>query len=331
MYRQTIRRYPRVLAMPIVFCAIMALWVVAGSPKQYESGASLWVDHAAPAPSSLTQTDSFVQTTPADQELQIINELLTTRDFRLAVAQRGPLGRYLSSNPSAGWGPGVLLSSLRGASPLDQQVLAELGPKRLTLEAKGPQVLHIAYQSGSPTVAAGTVKALVEEVNARLATFAAQRSRTTITVAQGAVAAASKSVVQARQRIDAYRAGNPGANSGDAQFVALLKAERAAARDLNGTTARLNEVSSGKAAAAAATSFTLIDAPRAPIAPVSGKKSLVMAIFGGLFAGGLISALILITLTPSRPQAPELREVGAVRELDPRFGAEPANAGADGR
>ena len=43
-----------------------------------------------------------------------------------------------------------------------------------------------------------------------------------------------------------------------------------------------------------------MDAPRAPIGPVSGKAKVVEALIGGLFAGGLIALLGLVALTPSR-------------------------------
>jgi uncharacterized protein involved in exopolysaccharide biosynthesis len=334
-YRSTIRRYPRTLAMPLVFCAIIALWVVAGSPKKYEASASLWVDHAAPAPSSLAQTDTFVQTTPADQEMQILTELLTTRDFRVAVAQRGPLASYLASNPSAGWGPSVLLSELKGPQPVDQQALAALSAKSVTLATTGPQVLHVTFRAGSAAVAAGTLKALLDEVNTRLSAFAQQRSRTSVAVAQAAVQSASKAVAESRQRVDAYRQSHPGVGSGDPEFVALVKAERAAGKDLIRVTARLNAVASGRADAAAGDSFTILDAPRAAPGPVSGKKKLIMAVIGGLFAGALISALALLALTPSRPPAPEgrpeLREVPDVRDLEDDFAPERAQAGVDGR
>lgn len=336
-YRQTIKRYPRTLSIPIVLCMVMALWVVAGSPKSYESGVSLWVDHAAPAPSSLTESDTLMQTTPADQEQQIITELLSTRDFRMAVARRGPLAAYLASNPSKGWGPSALLAGLRGMQPLDAQVTAALGPKKLTSEVSGPQVLHVTYAARTPAVAAGTVKALIDEINARLGAFAAARNRTSVAFAQSAVDSASRAVADAQKRLTDYRGANPGAGFGDPHFVALVKAARAAARQLSAATARFNEVSSGKDDGASGTSFSVVDPPRAPTGPVSGKKKLIMAVFGGLFAGALISGLLLLILTPSPSQdplpapRPLLREVrGEESDGDGDAGepaAHPAQAG----
>jgi hypothetical protein len=42
---------------------------------------------------------------------------------------------------------------------------------------------------------------------------------------------------------------------------------------------------------------------------VAGKKQLVMALVGGIFAGTLLSILALLALTPSKPNEPRLQAV----------------------
>src|SRR3954454_18475232 len=101
-YRRTFQQHRRLLLTPIIVAAGLALWTAGGAPKSYQSHTSLWVDYPPPAPSSLTVTDPSMRT-PADQHKLILDELMQTRDFRVAVARRGPLARYLQSGPAKGW------------------------------------------------------------------------------------------------------------------------------------------------------------------------------------------------------------------------------------
>src|SRR5919206_3788077 len=71
MYRKSIRRHRRLLLIPIVLGVCMALWTVAGSPKQYRATVSLWVDTPPPATSSLIEQNLALMP-PADAEQQVV-------------------------------------------------------------------------------------------------------------------------------------------------------------------------------------------------------------------------------------------------------------------
>jgi uncharacterized protein involved in exopolysaccharide biosynthesis len=315
MYRQTFRNHRTLLIAPIVVVMFLALWITAGAPKRYEATASLWVDNLPPAPSSLTQNDPAIRT-PADQEQTLVTELLQTRDFRVRVAHEGPLAAYLGSHPSNGWGPTALLSQLRGAPSVDMQITKEFGPKEFTTFEAGPQVLQLSYKAGTPQVAAGTLKALLLEIGRSQSRFNAERDKATVSYNQSQVTAATKALSDARQNVLEYQRAHPAATSSDPQLAALERTARTASKDLAAKTTTLNQSQlapttlSPQGTPSASTGFSVIDPPKIPTGPVSGKKKLVMAVVGGLFAGGILSLLGLIMLTPSRPAEPHLRAVG---------------------
>jgi uncharacterized protein involved in exopolysaccharide biosynthesis len=306
MYRDTIRRHRRLLLAPILVCLGMALWTVAGSPKEYQSTVSLWVDNPPPAASSLVQQD-VVQTPPADAQQLVVDELLTTKSFRLAIGHHSPLAAYLGSNPSKGWGPTALLP-FGGGGSVDDEIVGALTAKKVTTTVAGPQVLQISYKSPSPAVAAGTLRALVTEFNAQLAKLGRERDRAALGFYQGQVAVASRAVTDAKQAVTKYVSTHPGATAaGDPELRALVKTQHATGPVLTHATTRLNQAAGAIAEPSASGAHaSVIDPAATPTAPASGKKKLILAVFGGAFVGALISFLILIALTPAGPAGREV-------------------------
>src|SRR4051794_29828871 len=207
-YRQTIRRYHGALRVPIILCVAIALWTVAGAPKQYESSVSLWVDTPPPAESWLVAQD-VAHTPPADAQQLVIQELLKTRAFRLSIGHRSPLAGYLASGPSKGWSPTRLLDSIKRPAPLDAQIVAALDAKKLTATVAGPQVLQLDFTSGSPTVAAGTLKAAVAVLNEELARLTRERNKAALNFYKGQVDSASTAVTDARNAVATYERSHP--------------------------------------------------------------------------------------------------------------------------
>src|SRR4029079_1356272 len=107
-YVQTFNRHRVLFSMPVAIMTVLALWFVAGTPKQYKAGASLFVDTPVTQPSSFEDPNPG-DVTPAAQSQQLLNELLATRSFRLKVGHQGPLTKYLATHPGEGWGPKALL------------------------------------------------------------------------------------------------------------------------------------------------------------------------------------------------------------------------------
>ena len=96
-YLQTLRAHRVLFALPVVVAAVIATWFVLGAPKQYQAGTSLWFDNApsTDVTAGQQQTDSTgAVIPPAAQGQTLLNELLSTRHFRV-VGRAGEPARLL--------------------------------------------------------------------------------------------------------------------------------------------------------------------------------------------------------------------------------------------
>lgn len=306
-YRETFDRHRLLFCAPIVLSVVVAMWSVLGSPKSYESHASLWVDNPPPSASSVANTDPAVPT-PAEQEQAVISELLKTRDFTLAVGRGGPLAAYIADHSGRGWSPMGLLARMRGAGQTDDRILAALDGKRLTSAVAGPQVLQVSYKGPTPAVAAGTLSSLLTQLRLQATQLAQLRGQGALAYYQAQVDAASKAGVSVRRQLAAYLREN-GNVAGDATLTALRTAARGAANRLARATAKLNLASGAVLSpATAASEVQVVDPPTVPTHATSGKKTLVVALLASLFAGTLIAVLGVIALSPGRPEDTEVWE-----------------------
>jgi uncharacterized protein involved in exopolysaccharide biosynthesis len=299
-YLKTFKRHRILLLLPIALTCILAVWTVAGSPKSYEATSSLWVDTPPPEASSLIDVDPAVAP-PADQHQLFLIELLKTRAFRLAVADKSPLRRHFETSTAQGWGPTDLLARIRSKAPLDARLAAALNEKRVFSTVAGPQVLQIGLRGPTPEVAAGTLRALIAEFEAQRVRLSRQRNITLLGHYRSQSQAAAKGLVAARQGVAEYRRAHPEAAASDPQLKALRRAEKSATSELTSATANVRQASTALERSGVSQSGTIVlDEPRLPTGPVHGLKTLVLAIFGGFLTGALISVLGLIALTPGR-------------------------------
>jgi uncharacterized protein involved in exopolysaccharide biosynthesis len=307
-YRQAFRRHRILYSLPIVLVTLIATWYVLGAPKAYQSGASLWVDTPAPEQSSLSQTNTFVLT-PAAQAQQLLNELLTTRDFRLEIGHRGPLSKYYATNPSLGWAPSAFLAKLKSRQSGANEVVAALDAKHVLTSVAGPQVLAVSVKEPSPELAQGTLGALIKAFNEQRSAFTVQRAQATLAYYKNQATAAAQTLANTKSAITSFVASNPGAGgtsqtAADAQLRSLQQAERVAASRYSAANKAANQAAvTLEATLTDKTSFRVLDAPVLPTGPVSGKKKQLMAIIGGLFAGALLAFLALVMF--SKPEGPD--------------------------
>ena len=61
-YVQTFNRHRLLFSLPVVILTVLALWVVASTPKEYKAGASLFIDNP------VTQESSFFNPNPSDSD-----------------------------------------------------------------------------------------------------------------------------------------------------------------------------------------------------------------------------------------------------------------------
>src|SRR5215216_2032789 len=158
-YLQMFRRHRRLFSLPVVIMTVLALWVVATTPKQYKAGASLFIDNPVTQQSSFFDPND-TDTPPAAQAQQLLTELLATKSFQMKVGRKGPLTKYLETHASQGWGPTGLLRKVRGSGSAEDRTAKALDAKHVLTTLPGKQVLGIEYHGPTPEVAVGTVNAL---------------------------------------------------------------------------------------------------------------------------------------------------------------------------
>jgi hypothetical protein len=306
-YVQTFNRHRLLFSLPVVIMTVLAIWFVAGTPKQYKAGASLFVDNPVTQPSSFVNPNPS-EPTPAMQSQALLTELLATRSFRLKVGHKGPLTKYLATHSSEGWGPKGLLRKARGARSADDRTWDALDAKHVITALPGGQVMSIELHGPTPKVAVGTLRAL-------LATFEQERRAIDVARQNSALAHYQSQMAGARSVIDQVeeRSANGTASAEDAQILKVAETRlKRATRGLNQATLSL------AAAQGAGPTYRLLDKPSLPAPAVSGMKKSVFGVVAGIFVGCLISLLAIVLLTGSdeKREREELREVIARADDD---------------
>jgi len=97
-YRQTFSRHKVLFSLPVVITTLLAIWFVAGTPKQYKAGASLFVDTKS-GQSSLDDTNPG-NTWPSSRAQQLLTELLETIAAAATLVDRA-LASHLERHPTS--------------------------------------------------------------------------------------------------------------------------------------------------------------------------------------------------------------------------------------
>jgi uncharacterized protein involved in exopolysaccharide biosynthesis len=296
----------RLLALPVVLGVVVALWSVAGAPASFSSQASLWVDNPGSVGSSLGNVSEAV-VPPAQQEQQVLAELLATREFALSVGHGSLLGKWVGAHPVSGWGPVQLIERLSAPGSVDERIMAALSSGSVKATVAGPQVLGVSYSSPSAAVARSTLSAIVAQLEQAGPRFAAVHSEAAVSYYRGQMQAAREALSAARAQLAAYLATHRGAGTSDPTASSLQQAVAAAAGQLQQANNNLSQAAASTSGHGGGSAVEVIDSPTPAVRTSSNKKRL-LAVLGGLFAGALIALLGAIALTPSAPdQAQEDR------------------------
>jgi uncharacterized protein involved in exopolysaccharide biosynthesis len=295
-YRTVARRHRLLLLIPIVIAPLLALWVVLGTPNEYQSTASLWFDTPPPADSSVTNPDAL-STPPAAQTQILLNEMLQTKQFRSQVGDRSGLTGYVTNSAPKAWDPMSLLKGLRGKQTTDTLLRTALGPAHVTSSVDGPQVLTLSVEQPAPGIAQATLQALIDQFRQERNTLDAARAASAASYYQDQVSAAKQADDALKKQVASYLQAHPSANTTDPGLAVLSQAEQAASAKLLDAQNNLNVANIGVTAPGTdEASMRVIDPPAAPHGPVRGIKALAMAGVGGLFGGIVIAAAGLFGL-----------------------------------
>ena len=277
-YLRTFRRHKLLVIAPLVLALMVGLGYELTSPRHYEAEGTLWAD--APVPDSSTVlSQSPPSPSAAAQQASVLTELLGTESFLAEVGQHSPWQAYLHRHPGA-----------------VDTVFASL-PKETSVSVLGPQVIRVAYQSNDPATTAATTRAIMNAFVAELVSLQRTRDQQQITYDKQNLKTASTALSSAQSQLSQYVTAHPQAPGATVDpTVTQLSGNVATAEQSYGSAvASYNSSELGLSSANDTSQLHVIDQPAAAFVQ-SHKKAIVYAGVGGLFAGGVISILLLSLL-----------------------------------
>src|SRR4051812_38278386 len=123
------KRHKILVLLPIVIALEVSVPLALKRPHRYVGDAAMWIDTAAPNPSSLDPTQQLSES-PAQSGQEVLQELIGTRSFIVDVGTRGPLAARLKAQGTP-------------AATLDDKIVATLSPA-FSVSTTGKQVLKVA-------------------------------------------------------------------------------------------------------------------------------------------------------------------------------------------
>lgn len=294
-YLETFFRHRLLLVAPVLAALLVSVGLTLTHPRMYQASARVWFD--ASTISGSTSWNPY--TAPADAQAASLTELIQTRSFSRAVGQRGPLADYLARSNQAYTDPISKLvafftgSAGAGGTPdqvLTDRVVAAISQNTVVTPI-GPQILAVTFSAPSPTVAAGTAQAIVDEFFDETLTARRATAQAAVDFYQKQLAALPKVLATdtlGRQHYDDL-----------AQKLDAAQLELAAD----------NQPS--------ASGFRLIDRAEIPDRPVGIRKALLLAGVEGLAIGLAVSTLLLLLLTWADHTIRRPDELRAILDHDP--------------
>jgi uncharacterized protein involved in exopolysaccharide biosynthesis len=333
-YVETLFRHRLLLTVPMLLLVVLCAGWVLVQPPTYASTVRLWVERQQ----LVSNPNDNPYITPAQEQTNVLVELLNTKYFCLKVGRRSPLAKVMS-DPGATQ-PGIgqrLLSTVGLASSsgsalsgpaLDDAVFFTLSRQTLVYPA-GPQIITITFSGGSPELSAQVTQAIADQfVDEKLASQRVQ-SDAAIDFYSGQVKQAQAELSAADAALDQYVAAHPEQRAAnavpDARLVQLRRNDENARQRYDELQGRLDQSTINHAALSRPDTSGMRVLDKAEIPGRNSVKRLMLAagVVGALLALViLVVGILLLTLVDNtfrRPeeveQALDLRPVGTVPRL----------------
>ena len=280
-YRETFSRHRKLLCMPVILGALAAAFFLFGTGKTYKSTASLWVDTAPPAPSSVgSNATTSLAEPPAAAEQAILGELLATRAFAASVAQTASPGKSSGSADATG------------------ETAAQLvGTGQVASTVPGGQVLQISYSAPSPAMAESVLGALITQLRTYTDRLTAHHDQATVAYDREQAKTAETALTTASSNVTAYHAQHPQTTLADPNYASLVAAENNAATQLSQANTALSQAGTGQG-----WSIQVTDPPSPAITTPLRKSKIAEVILAGMLGGLLVSFLAVVALTPAKKE-----------------------------
>jgi uncharacterized protein involved in exopolysaccharide biosynthesis len=336
-YLETFYRHKRLFALPLLIGLAISVTFALVQPQTSIATTRIWYDFTASVP--LT-SGVAAGATPADGEAQVMTELLHTRSFCTQVFAHSPLRSYLQT--PTGYAEAVdTVTALktnvnallgRRLKPMSDATLAgltyDLLAKQTTVIAAGPQIVVVTLTLKDPTVATGTLQAIVDQYTEVVLSDRKTQSQTAVDFWQQQVDQQPDRITVSAAAVAAYLHLHPELAQPNAiPDPTLTKLRNAENLDLDRYTTLLANLDAAKLTLAASTTpaasgFKLIDPPASFDSATGLKKQLFFA-FGGLLLGIIISGAGIVALTlldPTLRREEDVRVLGLrVVSSIPRF------------
>lgn len=270
-----------VLIIPIVVAPLLVV-VLSGKPASYESTASVWVSRADGVQAGSLTKDASDFVTPAQAQVQVFYDLLSTRAFRVAIA--------------------VDAEIIPASAPEEtQNIAANYVARSLLISASGTNLVTITATTPHAEESYAIAGSTIRQYQSRAQSETDRTNNTKLAYFKEQITEAERELGERRTALNAYVTANPSVinpllTTYDAQYETLKAAydqQNQVVTDLvsERTKIELEIVSSSQGLQ---TVFSVQDPPRFPSGPVATP---VTQRFGfpiaGLVFGVLISAAYL--------------------------------------
>jgi capsular polysaccharide biosynthesis protein len=318
-FLETIFRHRLIAIVPVLVGLLVAAGYEMAQPRAFTSTADVWVDASTPGQSN----SSAVQyTDPSTQQQLVLQELLKSRAFDIAVGGTGGLAAYLGAHPAAETsglaaipGLGSLISSSQGS--VDGQ-LATLLPNDVTILPTGPQILAITDLGPTGAIAAGTVTAVIQQYGDEVAQAQTASDQLAVAYYDQQVSQALSNLKTTDQALQIYLAAHPKVpadGTGDATATELLQTAADAGTAYQSSLQQDNNAKLTLEDVANNIGFRVLDQPQAGTS-VSITKKVLGGGLAGLVVGIIISLLIMSALTAADRTARRTADVKRALGLD---------------
>lgn len=286
-YVKTFKRRWFLYCLPPLLLAAGAGYLEVSKPKTYKSSASLWIDNGPTSGSSLVSTSG---TGPSTFEQTLLNELLATRSFDLAVGQGS-----------------TLATSVVGATEQAKEsavVAAVTGGAGSTIA--GPQVMTLTFTGSSPEVAQSALHAIIAQLQSSTTSFGQAYGRNSTGYYKAQLTTAQKAQNTAKAALALYRLNHRHATAANsAAYAALSSAVSTANAQVTAATQSLQASQTQARVGVMGATIDVVDPPLLPTAPLNGKKKAAELAVAGLLGGALLSLLLVVAFTKSEDDRAE--------------------------
>lgn len=282
------------LLLPAIAAVIATAGFLVLQPASYQSTATLWVNGGNVGTQS-----------PAQTQMDIINQYLKTNSFAMAVADGSPLHAYLIANPATteGFGLRSLLGRQDGAPSADT-IRAYLAA-HVTVAALGPSEIALSVTAPTPSLARATTEALIAQLGSAELAAKIAATQTQLQLYQAQLQQQAAVVSADLSAIRSYLAAHPtlaSSGSGTTTDPQLALLQDRATVDQQTYVQLLGKIQQAQSDLALAQQpklqpFRVVDAPQTPSAQsLLGKQQLIAlaaGLAGGLLAVAAVGALIV--------------------------------------